>query len=312
MRPAGIAPRRAIVLGRPRGSGGATASTTTPRGTPVPCFHAIEESVPRRVPASCRERDRLGLHGLTSRPQRRVRGPPQLKRRWVSSSPSRGEQLDGVACAADDGLGVVLRREGGEDVVGDGTRVAATGTADAHPEPQELLRAEALSDRAKPVVAGKAAAEPSLEASGLEVDVVVDDEHLLRRQLVVRRGRLDRRARLVHVGLGLQERELRVPQPDVPEASAELPLERPAMPTRQLVDDHPADVVPVTRVLGTRVAEPGDQDIHRRSGLFPAEEAHGSALVGGCVLVRGLGRCLALDALAVLALGALAPLPRAR
>ena len=181
MRPAGIAPRRAIVLGRPpRGERRATNSTTTPRGTPVPCFHAIEEFVPR----GCRLRAE-SVTGSGSTARSAARSTPsatlaQLKRRWVSSSPSRGEHLDGVARAADDGLGVVLRREGGEDVVGDGTRVAAAGTADAHPEPQELLRAEALSDRAKPVVAGKAAAEPSLEASGLEVDVVVDDEHLLR------------------------------------------------------------------------------------------------------------------------------------
>ena len=61
-------------------------------------------------------------------------------------------ELDGVGGAGDDRVRVLLGRERREHVVGDGATVAAAGAADADPQPEELLRAEGLRDRAQTVV----------------------------------------------------------------------------------------------------------------------------------------------------------------
>src|SRR5439155_21265190 len=96
---------------------------------------------------------------------------------------------------------VSLRLERCEDVVRDRAAVAAAGAADTDPQPQELGRSERLRDRAQAVVAGEPAPEPRLEASLLEVDVVVDDGERLRRRLEEAHRGGDRPARLVHVRL---------------------------------------------------------------------------------------------------------------
>ena len=68
-----------------------------------------------------------------------------------------GQRLDHVGRARNDRAGVVLRFEVGEHVVGQITRVAAAGTADADAQAQELLRAELGGDRPEPVVPGEPA-----------------------------------------------------------------------------------------------------------------------------------------------------------
>ena len=52
--------------------------------------------------------------------------------------------------------------------------------------------------------------------------------------------------------------------------SVELGPPRRAVPARELVDDHPADVVPVPRVLAARIAEPDDEQVERRGAFAPA------------------------------------------
>ena len=86
-----------------------------------------------------------------------------------------------------------MRLEIGEHAVGERAAVAAPGPADADAEPEELRRAEVLRDRAQPVVAGEAAAEARLETPGLEVALVVDDEHRVRLELEERGGGLTAR-----------------------------------------------------------------------------------------------------------------------
>ena len=104
----------------------------------------------------------------------------------------------------------------------------------------------------------------------------MDDEHARRAATLKKRdGRLDRAPGLVHVRLRLQQRELGVLDADLGEPAAELPLERALVPARQLVDDHPADVVPVRRMLAAGVAEACDEQVERRGRVAPTEEAQG-------------------------------------
>src|SRR3954469_885406 len=87
------------------------------------------------------------------------------------------ELLDGICGTRDQRVGVVVRREVGEDVVGERPRVAPLRTSDADAEVHEVRRLQVLRDRAQAVVAGQAAAELQLEAAEIEVALVVDDEH---------------------------------------------------------------------------------------------------------------------------------------
>ena len=79
----------------------------------------------------------------------------------------------------------------------------------------------------------------------------------------------------IHVELGLQQPESKVAVADLRELTGELASEAAVATTCELVDDHPADVVPVARVLAARVAEADDEQVERRRGLLAAlEEAH--------------------------------------
>ena len=161
-------------------------------------------------------------------------------------------------------------------------------------------------------MAGEPAAEARLEPAGLEVALVVDDEDRVRLELEERRRGLDRAAGLVHVRLGLRAAPTRCPSI---RTSASRPVElaapRAAVPPRELVDDHVADVVAVPRVLAARVAEPDDEQVERRGAFAPSPgQAHGGyssdsdsppPLVGGSAgsassAGLGLGALLALGA----------------
>jgi hypothetical protein len=89
----------------------------------------------------------------------------------------------------------------------------------------------------------------------------VHDENCFRGDLEERRRRADRAARLVHVRLGLQERELVALEPDLGNTPRELRAPGAAVPPRKLVDDQRADVVAVARVLAARVPEPDHQQV---------------------------------------------------
>ncbi len=108
-------------------------------------------------------------------------------------------------------------------------------------------------------MARQAAAEADLDPAGLEVDLVVDDGDLLGRELEEPGGRGERVAGEVHVGLGLQQRELLLADADLGQLAGELGAEGAAVAPGELVDHHPAGVVPVARVLAARVAETDDE-----------------------------------------------------
>src|SRR5438552_18086772 len=59
-------------------------------------------------------------------------------------------------------------------------------------------------------------------------------------------------------------------EPNLCKAAVELAAPRRPVATCQLVEDHPADVVPVAGVFASRVAKPDDEQIERRGALAPA------------------------------------------
>src|SRR5581483_8144246 len=129
----------------------------------------------------------------------------------------------------------------------------------------EVLRAEVARDRAKAVVAGEPAAATRLEATKGEIAVVVHDEHRVGLELEEPHRRGNRATGVVHEGLRLQERDLVAVDPDVRKPAVELRLPRAAVPPRELVDDHVADVVTVARVLAAGIAETSDEQVVRRA-----------------------------------------------
>src|SRR6266496_102885 len=98
---------------------------------------------------------------------------------------------------------------------------------------------------------GEPTAEPRLEPSFLEVDIVVCDEEKLGGRLEEANRRTDRPARLVHVRLRLEQDEAPPVDTHFRQLSRELAPIRAPMPTSQLVRDHPADVVTSSCILAT-------------------------------------------------------------
>ena len=90
-----------------------------------------------------------------------------------------------------------------DDVLLRKQRIARMADADA--KPPEVGRAERRLDVAQPVVARHAAAELHLRLTGLEIELVVNDEDLVGRDAEKARERADRAAGLIHVRRRLDE-----------------------------------------------------------------------------------------------------------
>src|SRR5205814_4649373 len=115
------------------------------------------------------------------------------------------ELLDGVGSPRDERVGVFVRSEIREHVIGRLTRIPAPRAADADAQAQELRSLEMCGDRAKPVVARQATTAASLQASRLEIDLVVDDEDRVGLELEEAGCRTHGSTRLVHERLGFQQ-----------------------------------------------------------------------------------------------------------
>ena len=76
---------------------------------------------------------------------------------------------------------------------------------------------------------------------------------------------------------GFSSASFELVDPHLRELAGELRAERPVVSPGELVDDHPAGVVTVARVLAAGVAETDDEQIERRGALAPTEEAHYSS-----------------------------------
>ena len=111
---------------------------------------------------------------------------------------------------------------------------------------------------------GKAATKPGLQPALLEVYLVVHDEQSTERGLVERDGRLNGAAGVVHERAGLQECDANLIDPYLAEVATEPGFERGAVATRNLVNNHEADGVPVALMPTARVPEPDDEQAERR------------------------------------------------
>jgi hypothetical protein len=167
-----------------------------------------------------------------------------------------------------------VRPEVRQHEVGERPWVAPLRPAHADPQAPELLRAQVLGDRAQAVVPGEPTADARLQPPEVEVTLVVNDEHALRRELVEPRCGGDGATREIHVRLRLQQRHLGVPNACFSELAGVLAAERRAVASRELVDDHPADVVTVRRVLSPGVAEADHEQVERRGVVAPTKEPH--------------------------------------
>ena len=82
------------------------------------------------------------------------------------------------------------------------------GISDAHADTRELLRADLADDAAHAVVRTRAARSANAEFALGEVEIVVNDDHVFGRQLVLCQKLLDRPAARVHIGDGTGENDL--------------------------------------------------------------------------------------------------------
>ena len=180
--------------------------------------------------------------------------------------PSRAISSTASAAALDHRLRVLVELERREHPVGDVARVAAARPADPEAHAQELARADALGERAQPVV--PASPPPCFAGRARTATrVVVHRDDLLGPEPVRLRGARDRAARDVHELLRAEERErLALGQADLLQEAAVLrPLGVGAVARRQQLGDLEADVVPGRAVAPARVAQAGDQQVHVES-----------------------------------------------
>src|SRR5690349_11287232 len=141
-----------------------------------------------------------------------------------------------------------------------GMRALARRLADADPKAHELVRPQRLDDRAHAVVAGGRAAAPDAHAAQREVELVVDDPRLLRREARVLQGLRHRLSREIHVRLRQDEprtARLRPAHQRLPTLAVD---GRPE-PPRELPHARETEVVARVAVLRLGVAESDDEPL---------------------------------------------------
>ena len=123
---------------------------------------------------------------------------------------------------------------------------------------------------------------------GRQVELVMHDQHLVRRELEVVAERAHRLAAAIHVAHRLQEPQRLARDLAAARLGVVAPLRPQAqlMAARQFVDEPEARVVARVFVFGARIAEPDDQ-MQRKSGQSALLLA--VALLGALVVLRALG-----------------------
>src|ERR1700758_4625279 len=132
---------------------------------------------------------------------------------------------------------------------------------DAEPHPA-IVVADMRGDRAQAVVTGDAAADLHPHLRRRQFELVLEHGDLARPELEEVRGFLHRAAGVVHVGRGLEQDDALALERAF--RSLALKAEAPwceTMTPRNFVDGHEADIVPITRVFRTGIAE-ADKEQH--------------------------------------------------
>ena len=105
----------------------------------------------------------------------------------------------------------------------------------------------------------ESASEPNLHPARLQVRVVVNHDQPIGLDLEETGRRADGSPRLVHVRLRFQEREPEPVRAYLGQLAGELSTPGAAVPARQLVGGHEADVVARIGIFAPRIPEPGDE-----------------------------------------------------
>ena len=117
------------------------------------------------------------------------------------------ERLDEVARLLDEQADLLGRlAKATEDVGGDALAVGRRRAADADPH-AAIIVPDVRRDRAQPVMPGHPAAGLHPHLGGRQIDLVVNHHDVAHRHLVEVRGLRHGSARVVHVGLGLQQQD---------------------------------------------------------------------------------------------------------
>src|SRR5690348_1950191 len=154
---------------------------------------------------------------------------------------------------------LVLRRRPAQHPRGDLVLVA--GMADAETQAVELAVTQVGHDVAQAVLAAVAAVELHSRGASREVQVVMRDQALLRRNLVVAQRGSDRDAALVHEGGGLEQPHRLAADAQLAALAVQLAVEAPALvlTRRQGVHKPEPGVVPGSEVFGTGIAQSDDE-----------------------------------------------------
>ena len=226
----------------------------------------------RAVPDACRRA--FPLHSARSGARAACYERRPLIARCAASSPSASSISTASAAAPTMRSGVLVRLEVGEHEVGERPR---DRRAPGRPTPTRRRRKSGVPScsaiERSPLWPARPPPSRACSRPSVEVALVVDDEQRVRLELEERDRGLHGAAGVVHVRLGLQQRDLVAVDADLREPAVELRAPGAVVAARELVDDQPADVVPVARVLAAGIAEARDEQVER--GAVPARpEAH--------------------------------------
>src|ERR1035437_171203 len=242
--------------------------STTGRDVVSRIHHAISAMAPAGTPPTTPR---------SSAPTARRMATPSRRARSVASSVVRGTVVLGhgaaetVAHHRQDSSGgarqprretlALLSGERLEHVVHHAIALDRSRDADAHAH--EILGAQRIGDGEHALLSGRAAAAFEPQSAERQVDVIVDDDEILGRDAVLAQQVHRRAPREVHVRLrprGDDVVGLDDPLANPGRALAALAPE--AAARLQLVEAHPAEVVPGARVLTAGVAEADHQCSH--------------------------------------------------
>lgn len=132
--------------------------------------------------------------------------------------------------------------------------------ADPDAKARDILRIEMPDNILQPVMPASRAGESQAQSPRRQRDIVQQDPDILRRDLIEPRDHPHRFAGEVHEGHRADEQHLLTTNIAFPVDGAIIPLrDRDIVPFRQPLDDLEADIMPCSRVLRARIAQPYNQ-----------------------------------------------------
>lgn len=172
-----------------------------------------------------------------------------------------------------------------EDVISDGfrfpgRRAVDMGTSDTDTDAREVARTEGGDDRFQALVAAITSVRPHPYPPGREIEVVMDNEKVIRVDLPLPERGYHRVTAFVDVGSGLKEDDGRAVDVAFTNCGDGACFELDAVSAREPIDAPVADVVPIMGVLWARVAKSDDQPAVSHRPILAEEGALGGVFRG--------------------------------